>query len=62
MIKIIIVLGVGWLLFGCTVMDFSCSYGQYGPRAAVTYSSQAVLGVNTLEELKMLCAAGERDA
>jgi len=49
------------ILNACTVLDFSCSTGQYGPRASVVYGVRDALGRTTLEDLSRLCSAEVED-
>lgn len=44
-------------LVSCTVLDFSCSTGQYGPRASVTTAMGHDVDAEFLGELSRLCSA-----
>lgn len=58
---LVILLVVIYLMTACTVMEFSCSTGQYGPRAAVIYGIRAELDPTILQELSRLCSAEVED-
>ncbi len=47
----------------CTVLDFRCSSGEFGPEASVVYGVKDALDTRVLEGLSRLCSAEvEEDA
>ena len=62
-IFIVCFIGIIWLMSACTMLDFSCSTGEYGPRANVTFGVKSVLDDRMLEDLSRLCSTEvEEDA
>ncbi len=57
-ILLLLLICVSW---GCTVLDFSCSTGEYGPRARVVFGVGSALSDQTLEDLSRLCSAEVED-
>ena len=55
--KILLILLIIGMCGGCTVLDFSCSTGEYGPRARVVFGVGSALSDQTLEDLSRLCSA-----